>query len=221
MKTKKSQVWEEYYSALCELPRRLKKPVPFVVKALPIFKDYGVKAVLDLGCGVGRHCIYLAKMGFNVIGVDISRSALKMAKAWSRMERIGNITVLRAAMTNLPFVSRCFQAVVSISVIHHSVKRDIERTAEEIYRVLGDNGLLLANLLSTDDYRYGSGQEVEDGTFRVSEDFEEKRFKELHHFFAKKEILDLLANFKKMNIESIQSGKKERSHCYWGIIANK
>lgn len=219
--TKRREVWEEYYSALCQLPKRLKKPVPFVVEALPLFRDYGVKAVLDLGCGLGRHCIYLAKMGFKVIGIDISRSALKTAKAWSRMEKIGNVTVLRATMTNLPFISQCFQAAFSISVIHHSVKREIRRTTEEIYRVLNNNGLFLANLLSTEDYRHGSGQEVEDGTFIVSEDFEEKRFDEIHHFFTKKEIQDLLANFRKIKIESIQSGKKERLHCYWGVTAIK
>lgn len=74
------------------LPERLKKPVPFVVEALPLFKDHKVKTVLDLGCGMGRHCIYLAAEGFRVIGVDISTSALKTAKAWSRMGKIGNVT---------------------------------------------------------------------------------------------------------------------------------
>jgi len=28
--------------------------------------------LIDLGCGTGRHCIELAKKGYNVVGVDIS-----------------------------------------------------------------------------------------------------------------------------------------------------
>lgn len=127
MKTRKREAWEEYYSAMRQIPGWLKKPVPFIVEAVPVFKDHGVKSVLDLGCGVGRHCVYLAKMGFNVTGTDISRSALRTAKAWSRTET-GNTAFVRAAMTDQPFVGNCFQAVVSVSVVHHSVKREIRRT---------------------------------------------------------------------------------------------
>lgn len=36
--------------------------------------------LLDLACGKGRHSIHLAKKGFNVIGVDLSRQSIKHAK---------------------------------------------------------------------------------------------------------------------------------------------
>ena len=39
-----------------------------------------VNSVLDLACGPGRHCLALAKMGFEVTGVDISEFLLKKAK---------------------------------------------------------------------------------------------------------------------------------------------
>lgn len=79
----------------------------------------------------------------------------------------------------------------------------------------------MANLLSVDDYRYGLGRKVEDRTFRVPEDFEEKRFYEIHHFFTRKEIMDLLADFGGIDIEPIQSGRKDRLHCYWKVTATK
>jgi 2-polyprenyl-3-methyl-5-hydroxy-6-metoxy-1,4-benzoquinol methylase len=37
--------------------------------------------VLDVGCGVGRHVLYLGKHGFRVAGVDIAPSGVKMAQA--------------------------------------------------------------------------------------------------------------------------------------------
>ncbi|MDH5460280.1 MAG: methyltransferase domain-containing protein, partial [Candidatus Bathyarchaeota archaeon] len=70
-------MWERYYSTLRRLPRRLRQLAPFVVEALPTFKRCNVKSVLDLGCGAGRHCVYLAKNGFDAIGVEISESALR------------------------------------------------------------------------------------------------------------------------------------------------
>lgn len=221
MKTRKHEVWEKFYSALGQPPEWLRKPVPFVVEALPLFRDYGVRAVLDLGCGMGRNCIYLAKKGFDVAGIDTSRSALRMAKAWSSIERNANVAFLRASMSNLPFCSECFHAVVSISVIHHAVRDGINRATEEICRVLRDNGIFLANLLSVEDYRYGTGQKIEERTFKVSDGFEETHFEEIHHFFTGEETSDLLASFRETNIEPIQSGKREQLHCYWKVVAVK
>lgn len=37
---------------------------------------------LDLGCGAGRHCMFLQEMGFHVIGVDHSEVALELARQW-------------------------------------------------------------------------------------------------------------------------------------------
>jgi len=212
-------MWEEYYSVLHQLPDWLKKPVSFIVESLSLFKESGARIFLDLGCGVGRNSIYLGKEGFDVIGVDISRSALKKAKAWSKIERV-NVMVLRASMTNLPFVRQAFHAVISVSVIHHALKKDVKTTIEEIRTVLKDNGLFLANLLSAEDYRYGFGEKLENGTFRIVEKFEERQFEEVHHFFSKKEILTLLEGFKKICIEPIQS-KFEKPHKYWKVIAIK
>ena len=221
MNTRKDEGWEEFYSSLGRMPERLKRPVPFVVEALPLFRDRSVRAVLDLGCGVGRHCVYLSTKGFDVVGVDTSRNALRMAKGWSDVEEGVDVKILRASMTNLPFVSGCFEAVISVSVVHHAVKGDVERTVEEIYRVLKDDGIFLANLLSIEDYRYGLGEKVEEGTFRVLEDFEERQFEELHHFSAENEALDLLASFRKVSLEPVQAGRKEQLHCYWKVTAIK
>jgi len=219
MKTEKRKVWEEFYSGLGQLPEWLRKPVPFVVEAICLFKDHAVRSVLDMGCGVGRHCVYLAKKGFHVVGIDTSRNAVRMAEAWSGIERTANVAFLLASMTNLPFRGGCFQAVISVSVIHHAVTKEIDMAVEEICRVLTDGGILLANLLSVEDHRYGSGQEVEEGTFRVREDFEEKWFEEIHHFFTWEGVFDLLASFRKVETEPIQSGKEEKLHRYWKVTA--
>lgn len=214
-------MWEEYYSVLHQLPDWLKKPVPFIVDSLPLFKEHEARRFLDLGCGAGRNSIYLGKEGFDVIGIDISRTALKKAKVWSKIEGIPNITVLCASMTNLPFVRQTFHAIISVSVIHHASEKDIKKAIENIFTVLKDNGLFLANLLSIEDCRYGSGEKLENGTFRILEKFKERQFQEAHHFFSQREILTLLAFFTRIYIEQIQGEKKEQPRRYWKVIAIK
>ena len=38
------------------------------------------KTILDLGCGTGKHAIFMAENGYDVIGVDISESMLAQAR---------------------------------------------------------------------------------------------------------------------------------------------
>ena len=206
--------WDEYYLSLDELPERLKKPVPFVVESVSLFERSDVRNVLDLGCGAGRHCVFLAKEGFNVVGVDFSKSALEMTKEWVRKGKIGNVDLVCGAMAHLPFTGNFFDAVISVSVIHHAIKREITNAVREIHRVLRRKGLFVANLASVEDHRFGKGEKVEEGTFRIKEEFEEHAFEELHHFFTKEETSKLLADFTNVEIKTIN-----HHHKYWKVIA--
>ena len=198
------------------MPRRMKKNAQFIVDAVPDLKNEKVKKVLDLGCGAGRHSVLLAKSGFEVIGIDISKSALKIATRWTKRERLKNVAFVRATMTNIPLRDSCLDAVISISVMHHGFKKDVETTVKEIHRILGENGKLLANLASVRDSRYGTGNRVERNTYWILENYEKDRFKELHHFFTKQEVSKLLQSFDRMQLEVA----KEKPN-YWEILATK
>ncbi len=58
---------------------------------------------LDLGCGTGTNAITLAQRGFEVIGIDISRRAIALAKSKTRSAHLtdrihferGDVTLLR------------------------------------------------------------------------------------------------------------------------------
>lgn len=208
--------WERYYASLKRPPEKLRQLVPFVVEALPIFQKHKVKSLLDLGCGAGRHCIYLSKNGFDVAGVDVSRSAIKLAKKTIQEENLRDVEFVKATMTNIPFDDCRFDAVISVSVIHHALKRDIETTISEIHRILRRRGVFLANLTSLNDPRYGTGRKVEAGTFRTLEAYEERRFEELHHYFSKREVEELLGSFSRTRVESLEDRPN-----YWKITAVK
>ena len=211
-----SVTWEQYYSTLRQLPARLRKPVPFLTKALPLFKRCKIKSVLDLGCGAGRNSVYLAKKGFDVVGVDVSKSALTLANKWAKKEKLANATFTLGTMINIPFDDCHLDAVVSISVIHHGVKEDIIRTIAEVHRILKKEGVFLANIASVKDPRYGEGEKVEENTYSILEAFEEKRFEELHHFFTKKEAGEILTCFSHATVEILDEKPN-----YWKVTAVK
>jgi len=84
-------VWEREYRNP-KLVTKDDKPQADVLRFLKFLKKvekYQVedKNILDLGCGTGRNSNYLAKEGGNVIGIDISKTALLIAK--ERAEELG------------------------------------------------------------------------------------------------------------------------------------
>jgi 2-polyprenyl-3-methyl-5-hydroxy-6-metoxy-1,4-benzoquinol methylase len=51
-----------------------------------ILKGFGIRSgnLLDLCCGNGRTAIYMAKKGFNIVGVDVSRAFIQDARRRAR-----------------------------------------------------------------------------------------------------------------------------------------
>jgi ubiquinone/menaquinone biosynthesis C-methylase UbiE len=214
MDTHKPQ-WEDYYRTIRRLPSRFKKIAQFVVDVVSIFKDHNVHLVLDLGCGTGRHSVFLENKGFSVIGIDLSKSALKIARKWMQ-EGLAGTTLVQAAMTCLPFRNNSFDGMISISVINHAVSKDIKTTIDEIHRTLKKDGLIVANLTSIEDPRLGTGKKVEDNTFLIFEAFEQNQFEELHHFFTKNEVLELFTGFSETDVSFL----RERPN-YLKVFAKK
>lgn len=64
------------------------------------------RRVLDLGCGVGRHAIGLARLGFDVVGVDVSGWALEQAASSARQAGVEvawrHTDLLRDPLESLP-----------------------------------------------------------------------------------------------------------------------
>lgn len=42
--------------------------------------------ILDMGCGKGRHCIFLNELGFDVVGIDLSASNITAAQHYDRSD---------------------------------------------------------------------------------------------------------------------------------------
>ena len=56
------------------------KPQEDIPKLSRKWKKEGMKRILDLGCGTGRHLVYLAKKGFEAYGIDIAEEGIKIAR---------------------------------------------------------------------------------------------------------------------------------------------
>jgi ubiquinone/menaquinone biosynthesis C-methylase UbiE len=113
-----------------------------MTKIVKFFKRKNVKRVLDLGCGTGRHLVYLAKHSFDVYGIDISKHGIEIAKKWLKKENLKVHLKIGDIYKRLPYKDDFFDAIVSIKTIHHGKIASIRKLIKEMERVLKPKGLI-------------------------------------------------------------------------------
>lgn len=93
----------------------------------------GSGRVLDLGCGAGRNALPLARLGWDVIGIDLSRPMLGAASQRAREERIDfNLHFALAPMDAIPLRDRSVDLVVAHGIWN------LARSAAEFRRALNE-----------------------------------------------------------------------------------
>lgn len=115
---------------------------PGLDKVVELFDEKGIRRVLDLGFGSGRHTVFLASHGFEVYGTELSETGLEMTKEWLNNEGLPAQLSLASCYEKFPFENKFFDAVVSTRVIYHNYHEKVLYCISEIERVLKKNGLL-------------------------------------------------------------------------------
>lgn len=107
--------------------------------------------ILDLCCGTGRHSILLREKGWNIIGVDMSKNLLRIAKGQMFRKKVC-LPIVRAEMRHLPFRPQSFAAVINMFTSFGylpSLKEDL-KCLGEIERILGQHGQFLVDIANRD-----------------------------------------------------------------------
>lgn len=180
------QRWDEIYKTQGEVQRDI---LPTAAMAAELFSAENVKTVLDLGCGMGRHTVYFASLGFAVTATDISEKGVETTRA--KAEEMGlKIKTLCHDMRKIPFPDSTFGAVFCIWTSGHGFYEDMVHHAREMLRVVKDGGYIFVDYVSKKDVLYGRGRELEKDTFVDNTPGEEDI---PHHYTDEEEIRGIYA----------------------------
>lgn len=108
--------------------------------------------LLVLGTGIGRESIALAKRGFHVIGLDISRSALRMAAHLAQAAGVP-VTFVQADFLALPARPTRFDCILLPSIMYSSIpSRNWRQTwLRQLTSLLTPKGLAVLQFLVDSD----------------------------------------------------------------------
>jgi SAM-dependent methyltransferase len=134
---------EDWLRIALSIPdERADQQTGFVVSALELAPG---ARVLDLACGHGRHSARLARLGFDVTGLDVSASSLELAR-----ETEPAAEYVEGDMRELPFEDASFDAAINLFTAfgYFENEADDQRVLHEVARVLRPGGSFLIDTIN-------------------------------------------------------------------------
>ena len=127
----------------------------FFDRYIPTWK--GLKA-LDVGCGGGFSCEFMAARDVVVSGIDQSQKCINAARKHAIASNF-DIDYRCGVGEQMPYADCTFDVVVCVDVLEHVA--DVQRVLAEVFRILKPNGLFFfdtinRNLLVSRIFRHWS-----------------------------------------------------------------
>ncbi len=176
------------------------EPESEVKEIAELLGNIGASTAMDLGCGIGRHSLFLASLGYSVFALDRSSAGVDFARslAQNQMRPIHFVTGL---MTDLPCAGERFDYLLAWNVIYHGNRDAVQKSLIEVHRVLRPGGIFQGTMLSKNNHLFGQGREVAADTFV----FEKQPDKSHPHFYCNQtELAALLDPMELLRVNDLE-----------------
>jgi SAM-dependent methyltransferase len=147
---------EDIYKNLSpkEIPWNIETPPDMLVELVESGTIKPCKAI-DLGCGTGHYAMYLAQNSFDVTGIDISPTAIKIAQEKAEIERVTCRFMVADVLGNLNEVKDTYDFAYDWSLLHHVHPEKRRTYIENVNKILNIGGRYLSVCFSEKDPLFG------------------------------------------------------------------
>ncbi len=140
----RTKLWEsvDFIMFNAERKKDAEHEIPDIVKLLKVNKN---EKVLDLCCGVGRHTLHLARLGFKTTGVDLTQKFLNNIKKIATDENL-SIDLVHSNMVDFRRENE-FDVILNLwdSFGMNPIEEDF-KCLQNVYTSLKDGGRFLMEL---------------------------------------------------------------------------
>jgi ubiquinone/menaquinone biosynthesis C-methylase UbiE len=193
-----------YYKYFVNFHADTKKEIEVLNK---LFKQHKVKSILDIACGIGRHSIALAKLGYDVTGVDFSSSQLAQARKDAKEAGVKVTFVKKDA--NYFTSHKKFDAIICMWSTLGEEPMQYEKVIPNVFRCLKKNGVFIIDNRDWSDIPKGGKRTIRNSLSTP-------------HYKIKQLILDRFTeHFRIRDITYTINGKQYDDLCITHIIRPK
>lgn len=120
------------------------------------FVEKAATNVLIPGIGYGRNAQIFRDNGMAVTGIEISKTAIEMAK-----KRYGTDMIIHhGSVTDMPFDNRRYDGIFCYALIHLLDSSEREKLIRDCYNQLSENGCMVFTVISKEAHTYGKGKSI-------------------------------------------------------------
>lgn len=185
------------------------------------WKELHKQTVLDIGCGRGRHSLFLADMGFDVTATDISPEGIEQLEKEAKRRKLDNrIRTLVCDMLELPFENDRFDCVLGFLSITHTDYAGLKKVISRITAMLRKSGRLYVTFNSKNSpaFRDNSSEKI-DGYTIIKKHGLEKDIP--HTYLVYDDVKRLLKEFNILKIQQIYDYYENRTSIHFFVEAEK
>jgi SAM-dependent methyltransferase len=175
------------------------------------------RRVLDLGCGPGRHALFLARQGFEVAALDLAEDGLAELRRRAVEEGL-RVDARHGDMLQLPWADASFDCLIAFHVVYHADLDGLRCVLGEIRRVLAPGGeaFLTLNSRESDAYLDPAWTRIDEYTLLKTEGPE---VGVPHTYIRYEDLGALLAAFDVLKVQLVCHYGHGRKHAHYFVRA--
>lgn len=113
-------------------------PSESAIIAKDIFIENNIKDILIPGFGYGRNAKVFIENNINVTGIEISKTAIDLARQYGI-----NSNVYHGSVADMPFENKLYEGIFSYALIHLLNESEREKFISDCYKQLKHGGYMI------------------------------------------------------------------------------
>lgn len=139
------------------------EPAKSAILAKDFFVQKSVKNILIPGIGYGRNAQIFKENGMAVTGIEISKTAIEMAR-----KHYGTDTIIyHGSVTDMPFDKNQYDGIFCYALIHLLDSGEREKLIQDCYNQLSQNGYMIFTAISKEAHTYGQGKFISKDRYEI------------------------------------------------------
>ncbi len=140
------------------------EPSDSAILTKDFFLERKVKDILIPGIGYGRNAKVFIDNGINVTGIEISKTAIGLAR-----ENGIDINIYQGSVTEMPFDDQLYDGIFCYALIHLLNNDERKKFIKDCYSQLKPNGYMIFITISKETPMFGKGKQLGKDYFEVME----------------------------------------------------
>lgn len=140
------------------------EPSDSAILTKDFFLEKEVKDILIPGIGYGRNAKVFIDNGINVTGIEISKTAIELARGNGL-----NINIFQGSVSDMPFDNKLYDGIFCYALIHLLNQDEREKFIKACYHQLKPGGYMVFTTISKEAPMFGKGKQLGEDYFEILE----------------------------------------------------